>query len=376
MIARSVVAEGKDAERVAAAIADGLAKPDLRCAFVFADWRLDARTIASHTHRVLSPAAVVGCSTTGVIGPHPPTGDHPAAVGLGLYGDAMRFGIGVAADLPKSALATSRDAVAAAAAELGTTIDKLESDRHYGLVLVDGGCGHEETCCIGSAAAAPQIAFVGGSAATEPASDRRPHVWSRGEVMIDAAVVILLETDLPCHTVQSAHLLPTDIRMVVTGASGRLITELDGSPAVPRLVSMIEGLGGTRDDIAGQYSFARYVDGTPYVRSVTHLDNDYIHVACAVEPGHVLRLMRGGDLIGQTSADLAAASEKVGGMSAFLGFSCIGRHLEAAARGIERELAEVYAAYPTVGFQSYGEQSGMLLCNHTLTGLAIGKERR
>ena len=66
---------------------------------------------------------------------------------------------------------------------------------------------------------------------------------------------------------------------------------------------------------------------------------------------------------------------EIGGMSAFLAFSCIGRHWEAAARGIERELAEVYATYPTVGFQSFGEQSGMLLCNHTLTGLVIGKPR-
>ena len=65
----------------------------------------------------------------------------------------------------------------------------------------------------------------------------------------------------------------------------------------------------------------------------------------------------------------------VNGMSAFLAFSCIGRHYEAAARGLEAELGRAYAAYPTVGFQSFGEQAGMLLCNHTLTGLAIGKSR-
>jgi hypothetical protein len=46
--------------------------------------------------------------------------------------------------------------------------------------------------------------------------------------------------------------------------------------------------------------------------------------------------------------------------------------VEAAAHGLDRELAEVYAAYPTIGFQSAGEQSGLLLVNHTLTGLAIG----
>ena len=57
---------------------------------------------------------------------------------------------------------------------------------------------------------------------------------------------------------------------------------------------------------------------------------------------------------------------------ALFAFSCIGRHFDAAARGLERELAETYSKYPTIGFQSGGEQTGMLLVNCTLTALAIG----
>ncbi len=91
----------------------------------------------------------------------------------------------------------------------------------------------------------------------------------------------------------------------------------------------------------------------------------------------MLRVMRPGDLIGTTATDLASAADSVGGsMAAFLAFSCIGRHSEARSRNLERALAGVYTAYPTVGFQSFGEQSGMLLVNHTLTGLAIGPRSR
>jgi len=86
--------------------------------------------------------------------------------------------------------------------------------------------------------------------------------------------------------------------------------------------------------------------------------------------------MRPVDLIGTTRRDLAATAERVGGsVSALLAFSCIARHWEAAARGLVADLGAAYAAYPTVGFQSFGEQSGMLLVNHTLTGLAIGARR-
>jgi len=111
----------------------------------------------------------------------------------------------------------------------------------------------------------------------------------------------------------------------------------------------------------------------PYVRSLYGVAGDRLILACAVEPGHVLRVMRPGDLIRMTTRDLGTAAERVGGtMAAFLAFSCMARHTEAELRGTERELAAAFAAYPTVGFQTVSEQSGMLLVNHTLTGLAIG----
>jgi hypothetical protein len=87
--------------------------------------------------------------------------------------------------------------------------------------------------------------------------------------------------------------------------------------------------------------------------------------------------MRPGDLVRIMVRDLGVAAERVGGtMAAFLAFSCIGRHLEAAQRGSKREMTATFAAYPTVGFQSLSEQSGMLLVNHTLTGLAIGANKQ
>jgi hypothetical protein len=373
-ISRQVVATGTDAAVVAGQIVEQLAHPSLRIAFVFAHWRLDPETIASTVHRGLR-APVVGGTTVGVVGPEAP-GDAIAAVGLGLYGDWFRVGVGVATDLPKSPLTRSRDAVHHAAASLGRTADTLDPARHVGITIVDGTMGHEEAFCIGSAAAAPKIRFVGGCTAAEVASARRASIWANGELMSDAGAVILLESDLPFLVVTSAHLLPTDVKTVVTSASGRIVEELDGKPAASRLRDLLGKVGEILDEPRPSHTFARYVDGLPYVSSMVHIDGEKIHLATAVEPGHVLRIMRPGDLIGTTKRDLAAACERVGGeCSALLAFSCMGRHWEAKSRHLESQLAETYAAYPTVGFQSFGEQSGMLLVNHTLTGLAIGVPR-
>ena len=366
--ARNVTASGLDANEVARTLVAGLAGDRLALVVVFADWRIDPAVLARAMQHAL-PAPVVGCTTLGVIGTRKPA----SAGALGLYGDWVRAGVGVATQLPKSALARSRDAVHEATRGLATEVERLDSARHIAFTLVDGSCGHEEAFCIASAATAPQIRMVGGSAATEHGSQRRSYVWANGEVLVDAGVVVVLESELPFEAVTSSHLLPTNTKTVVTLASGRTIDELDGRPAATRLRELVGQLGD--QSRPSQYSFARFVDGVPYVRSITHIEGERVHLACAVEVGHVLRLMRPGDLVGQTERDLAAAAQRLGGLTALLAFSCIGRHWDAAARGLEQPLADTYAAYPTTGFQSFGEQTGMLLVNHTLTALAIGTAR-
>ncbi|MDX2088254.1 MAG: FIST N-terminal domain-containing protein [Kofleriaceae bacterium] len=373
-IARQVVATGTDAAKIASRIVDELAGPDLRLALVFADWRLDPAVIASATYRGLR-APVVGGGTTGVIGRNVPC-EEISAVGIGFYGDWLRVGIGVAPELPKAALARSRDAVQHAATMLGTRVDALDANKHVGISIIDGTCGHEEAFCIGSAAAAPKIRFVGGCTSTEQGTDRRALVWVNGEVLVDAGVVLVLASELPFYALTSAHLVTTDVRTVVTAVSGRMIDELDGRPATTRLRELVRQVGDTLAEPYPQHSLARYIDGFPYVRSILRIVDERLGLASAVETGHVLRVMRPGDLIGVTQRDLAMAAQRVGGeIAAFLAFSCMGRHIEAKARSLDRELAGVFARYPTVGFQTSGEQSGMLLVNHSLTGLAIGEQR-
>jgi len=370
-LVRQALVTGGDSAALARALADRLSSPALRIAFVFADRRLDPAAFAGIERAVSAP--VVGCTTVGVLGRDVTAGAAPAAVGLGFYGDWVRVGVGVASELPSGALGRGHEAVHQAAAALGTTVDALDPGRHVAITLLDGRCGHEEAFCIGSAASAPKIRFVGGGASSDLEQDLPTYVWVNGEVLSDAGLVILLDSNHPFYAVTSSHLVPTELKTVVTSATGRVIDELDGWPAAPRLRQLIASLGDVLDEPRPSHSFARYIDGVPYVRSLYSIVGTRLVLASAVETGHVLRVMRPGDLIQTTKHDLAAADQRVGGtMAAFLAFSCVGRHSEAAIRGREPELAAAYAAYPTVGFQTLCEQSSMLLVNHTLTGLAIG----
>jgi hypothetical protein len=376
VIARNVSARGDQAVLVAKQLGEKLVAPDLKLVVVFADWRLEPATFVRELQRVLGRVPFVGCTAIGVVGS---IGlDGPATVALGLYGDGLRAGVGVATDLSKHALARSRDAVDRAAQALGLRCDQLDATRHVAFTLAEGSAQIEEAFCIGSAAAAPQIRVVGGCASTElDARGAAPlgptAVWAHGEIMVDAGVAVLLELARPFEAITSCHLVPTDVKTVVTAATGRTIEELDGIPAPRRLAELLDRLGVQFDEHKPTtYSFARVIDGVPYVRSIRHVERDRIQLASGVEPGHVLRIMKPGDLIALTKRDLAAAKERLGSIDALLAFSCVHRDWEAKGRSTAAELAALYDSYPTTGFQSFGEQTGMLFVNHTLTALAIG----
>ena len=381
-VARQACVGGTNAEAVARGLVDQLADPELRLAIVCADRRLDVATLVARMHEGLAVgpgrrAKLVGGTAAGVIARGAVAG-QPGAVALGLYGDWVRVGVGMVRELSRSALPRSRDAVLDAMRELGVTASQLDPTRHVGVTIVDGTSGHEEAFCIGSAAAAPGVPFVGGAASLgDDLTTRGPTVWSGNELLSDAGVVVMIESALPIATLQSVHLVPTALKVVVTAATGRVITEIDGFPALPRLRALLGPLAATL--VEGRpppIAFARYIDGMPYARSMAMLEGTHIHLAASVDVGHVLHMMEPGDLIGTTRRDLAEAAARLGGdVAALLAFSCISRHWEAATSGRAEALDAAYAEYPVIGFQSAGEQSGMLLVNHTLTGLVIGSPR-
>ena len=346
---------------------------------VFASHRLDPDRLAGALAASLPGVPVIGCTSCGEIGAG---GDHEGTVAAIAIGSPhLRIGIGVAPDLTHSALRSSRAAVVEAAAALGLAPEQLHPARHAAIALVDGRSGFEESFCLGSAATAPQIKFVGGSASDLFEDPPRARIFHGGRALAGAGVVAILETDLPFAVIESEHMVPTPSRVVVTAADPerRRVHELDGRPAAKRYAELVAatGVAGPVDAVrASSFPFALYVGGRPYVRSIAEIDGDTLIMASAVDPGTILRLMRAGDLVGSTRQAIAAAAAEVGGdLRAVIAFSCLGRHREALTAGLRAELGAIYDAHPLVGFHSLGEQKGPLLVNHTLTGLALGAAR-
>ena len=344
---------------------------------------LDPSQVAAALHERLAPARVIGCTSFGEIsGP----ASTQTAVGLLLDGVRVKAGVGLAAELSRGPIQSARAAVADAAHALELTPDELDPARHVAITLVDGRSPMAEGFCLGTAASAPRIGFVGGAASdaydvprgTVPGTDlRMAAVFHGGVAHRDAGLVVVLAPQGSFEVITSEHMIPTPLRVVVTGADPvrRLVNELDGFPAVKRYAEVIRAAGanGPLDNaLAARFPFAIYVGGRPYVRSVSGVTGDELRRAAAVDEGAVLRIMRPGDMVAQTRGALAGANARLGSLDAVLAFSCLGRHLEAVSRGATGALDDVYASLPVSGFHSFGEQSGPLLVNHTLAALALG----
>ena len=193
---------------------------------------------------------IVGCSAPrgGRAAAPAPRGGTPAAVALGLYGDWLRVGIGVARrSVARPARARARrDARGGAppgrsAHVRGRRPRSPVATSRITLVRRHALRAPEEAFCVGSAARGAAASGSSAAARRRPAAIGEPSIHARdlgrtATSLRDAGGGRPARQRAPVLRVVTArrfHLVPTDVRTVVTAASGRAIEEAR-RPARPR----------------------------------------------------------------------------------------------------------------------------------------------
>jgi hypothetical protein len=373
---RRGTASGASEAAVAAELASQIADPEAVFVLAFASATFDPPRMAAALARAFAPVPVFGCTSIGEIGDR--GFGCQSVVGVSLSSPGTRLGAACPRHISRNALSGGHQAVLAAAAVLGRRIDELSPKRHVGLCLIDWRSQVEELFIAGAGATAPSISFVGGSASDGIAAEQRSSVFFDGEAVRDAAIVVLLETDVPFRLLVSEHMVPRSERVVVTETEPgtRLVREMDGWPAADRYREVLGLKGELTDQVVAQYPFGYYVDGRPYVRSVMGVEGTSLRFACGVDRGTVLVPMQPGDIITATRNSLASTAQELGGdIASLIAFSCYGRFVEAENKALSAPLANLLCEYRSVGFHTFGEQVNTLHVNHTLTGLAFGTTR-
>ena len=356
----------RDGADPASILLDGLRGSDPALVLVFGAQGDDLAALDRRLRAGLPEGCeIAGCSSAGEIGPAGyATG---SVVAIGFPAGSFRARVQVLHDL--ASLPVSDWMARLRAMQAGFAPDPRRA--LFGLLLVDGLAGQEDALVATLDAALPSVPVLGGSAG-DGLDFSSTSLLARGRVMSNAAVFLLVETDLAVAEVTFAHFSPTGTRAVVTAAipEKRRIVELNAEPAAEEYAR----LTGIPRERLTPTEFARHplllrTGRRHHVRAISAVTEDGgLSLMSAIDTGTVLTLGRAEDM---TQGFLEALSALPQPPLMVLGFDCILRRLALERAGLIRAMSDLFIRFRVAGFNTYGEQHAGMHVNQTFVGLAF-----
>jgi len=350
-----------------------VAQPDMELVVFFCSSEYDLDVLAAEMCRLFAGIQVVGCTTAGEIGPagycqHSLSGvSFPAGscvAASGLLDRLSQFDIARGHDFAQTLLQ-----------QLESKDSDASPENSFALLLIDGMSMREEPVAHALQYALGKSMLFGGSAGDD-LKFAKTCVYCVGRFHSDSAALILINTSLPFKIFKTQHFVPSDERLVVTGAepARRIVKEINGLPAAAEYARLV----GVDVHDLNSIRFAAspvvvVIDGTDYVRSIQKANPDgSLTFLCAIEEGLVLRVAHGVDLVNNLEQTFDKIRAEIGPPQLVFGCDCILRNLEVSQNGLKDRVEEIFRRNNTIGFSSYGEQFHGIHVNQTLTGVAIG----
>ena len=192
-----------------------------------------------------------------------------------------------------------------------------------------------------------------------------------GKVYSNAAVLLLMEPTNGYEILKTQSFIPTDQKLTPTKVDEkrRMVIEFNGKPATE---AYAEVLGITVDELVqnlGEHPVGLVFDEQNFfVRSPQRVEGTSILFYCAIKEGLELTILRSGDIVEGTKADL----QKCGEVGAIVDFCCCLRTLELKRKEQLPDYSLIFGDTPTIGFSTYGE-SYIGHINQTSTMLLLKK---
>ncbi|MEL7467095.1 MAG: FIST N-terminal domain-containing protein [Pseudomonadota bacterium] len=353
-----------------AEIAAGFEGRDLGFVLLFVSPKHDRDAIVDGCNAHLSDTQVLGCTTAGELGPD--GYQHGSIVALGF----PRSNFVVRTHLIQPVSEFSLDQGSTIASDLMRP-DGLEEaalwDHRFALLFIDGLARREDAVVAALAPSLGGVPLIGGSAG-DGLDFGQTFVIHGGRFHADAAVLAIVHTNCPIKGFRLDNFVPTDHRMVVTGAdpAERLVTEINVEPAAREYARIV----GKDPEQLSPFIFAENpvvvrVGGEHFCRSIQKVeDNGDLRFYCAIDEGLVLTVARSTDIVAHLDENLEALAEKTP-PDLVLGFDCVLRRLDVETSQKTREMSRVLARHGVMGFNTYGEQYRGMHVNQTFTGVAV-----
>jgi len=242
------------------------------------------------------------------------------------------------------------------------------------LIFADGLSKQEDLLVATLEAALGEVPVFGGSAGDNLAF-RETFVLHEGGYHTNAALLLLIETDLGFQGLGFDHFLPTGCQVVVTEAlpDEWLVLEINGAPAALEYARIV---GCPVEDLSPQV----FAENPMLVRQNMNYHVRAIHDAPgahalsflgAIDDGLILTLGRGKEIIETLRSELDVRGPHDEAPDFVLGFDCVLRKLEIEQKQLSGPVSEIFRDRRVVGFNTYGEQHCGVHVNQTFVGVAF-----
>ena len=364
---------GKTPKDMVFAILDSFAGAKSELVMLFCSPQFHIAEVAAAVGEYALDARVVGCTTAGEI---TPLGHRRGSI-VGVSFDTEHFAASVKPieHLCDFEIAAGFAAARALLAEQEMVQQRLETPHTFAMLINDGLAMREEAIVSAFGAALGHVPLVGGSAGTSP-TVREPNMFLDGRVLDNAALMLLISTDLDFRVFQTQHFKPLELKVVVTKAdpANRLVMEINAEPAAREYARL---LGLNRSDLTPQVFAAHPLvvraGGRHYARAIQQVnEDDSLHFFCAIDEGIVLSIAESGNLVADLESLFVRLNHDLGPVEAVLGFDCILRYIEMEQGQMLGDVSRLLSANNVIGFNTYGEQFGTMHMSQTFTGIAFG----
>lgn len=365
---QTAVSYEQDAARAVKEVAGQLDAFKACFLLVFVPDGLNLDDTASALNMHFAGVPVFGCTTAGVITPHGYEND--ALLVLSFPKAHFRCSTQLISPLKPLSIKQTASEVR----KLSAQFQKTANWSRLALTFADGLSKQEDILVAALQSALGDMPVFGGSAGNG-LNFYETSVFHMGRFHSNAALVMLLETDLEFTGLGFDHFLPTASQMVVTDAvpEERLALEINGSPAAEEYARLV----GLEVDQLSPRVFAENPvlvrNGELYhVRAIQGVQQGgALSFLSAIDVGLLLTLGRGREILRTLNDELDIKSSLGKPPDFILGFDCFLRKLEIDQKELTDSASEILRGHRVLGFNTYGEQHCGVHVNQTFVGVAF-----
>lgn len=350
--------------------------PDLSLVIFFCSSHYDLNAISSEINILFPNVCVIGCTTTGEIGP---SGYLDYSLSGASFPSSTFFAVADHYDeLQKFEPHKGHEFVENLLQKLEEKKPNASSKNSFALMLIDGLSKREEPVVSTFQKALGNIGLFGGSAGDDQ-SFKDTWVFCNGTFITDSVVLVLINTTYPFKLFKAQHFISSQEKMVITKAdvTQRRVLEINGFPAAEEYAKLLGIEVGKLDaTMFAAYPVVVRINGIDYVRSIHKANPDgSLTFYCAIDKGIVLRMAHGVDFIPNLKQTFKNIRDEIGQPQFILACDCILRNLEMKHNNLKSAVEEIFKENNLIGFSTYGEQFMGVHINQTITGLAIGEQK-